>query len=109
MRKIEMKSIGVITMVLLVLGFAEAELKSESDGVICRIKCAFKCAPYEPYPPIYSKCIGDCQSHCNNLSSDPLSNCFTSCGFIKSIAMSIGAPDLAANMLNPCLKECKNK
>ncbi|CAJ1978483.1 unnamed protein product [Sphenostylis stenocarpa] len=109
MRKAEMKSIGVMMMVMIVLGFAEAELKSDSDGALCRVKCALKCAPQQPYPPIYSKCIADCQSHCNSLSSasDAVNLCITGCDFIKSVAISIGAPDLATNWMNHCLQECK--
>ncbi|CAJ1978482.1 unnamed protein product [Sphenostylis stenocarpa] len=89
----------------------ESELKSDdgSDGFLCSVKCAILCAPQEGHPEMHKKCISDCHSHCKKLSSDLFNNCFTGCGLIKSIAMSIGARDLATNMVNPCMQECRKK
>lgn len=57
MGKVEVKVIGVIIMVMILLSFTQAELTSKTDGDLCKVKCAFKCIPEQPFPPLYSKCI----------------------------------------------------
>jgi len=90
MEKMEIKVIGVTITVMILLSFAQAKSERRTDGVGCKVKCAFKCAPEQPFPPRYSKCMQDCQSHCSELSSNPVSNCISSCHLMRSIAINIG-------------------
>ncbi|KAH1205756.1 hypothetical protein GmHk_16G046382 [Glycine max] len=62
----EKKTLGVVVMIMIMLDLAQAgynpsfvqvESNNDSNGVSCRINCTFDCAPQEPYPFIYSKCI----------------------------------------------------
>jgi len=77
MEKIEIKTIGVILSVMILLNFTQAELDT-LGGDLCRAKCVFKCAFAFP-------CIKDCQSHCN-----PAYNCINNCRLIKYFATNIG-------------------
>ncbi|KAK7342790.1 hypothetical protein VNO80_25746 [Phaseolus coccineus] len=109
MEKVEIKVIGVIIMVMILLSFTQAELDIKTDGFLCKVKCAFKCEPQLPFPGLYSKCIEDCRSHCSKLSSDLIYNCVSSCRLMKSIANNISAYDLVKNVINTCMKECVKK
>jgi len=90
MEKIEIKVIGVIIMVMSLLSFTQAELYGKTDGLLCKVKCAFKCEPQLAFPGLYSKCVEDCRSHCSKLNSDPIYNCAGNCQLIKFIANNIG-------------------
>jgi len=76
MGKIEIKTIGVILSVMILLNLTQAELNS-FGGTLCRAKCLVKCAFAFP-------CIKDCQSHCN-----PAYNYINNCHLIKYIAIDI--------------------
>ncbi|WVZ03329.1 hypothetical protein V8G54_024135 [Vigna mungo] len=104
MEKVELKAIGVLVMVMIVLSSTHAELNSKTDGFLCNVKCAIKCDPESP--ELYEKCVEDCRSHCNKLSFDPFYKCFTSCDLMKSIAYNTGAHGLANNVINTCMQEC---
>ncbi|WVZ03328.1 hypothetical protein V8G54_024134 [Vigna mungo] len=108
MRKVEIKAIGVLVMVMILFNFTHAELNSKTDGYICNVKCAVKCET-KLFSPSYEKCVQDCRSHCNKLSSDPIYKCFTSCNLMKFIAYNTGAHGLANNVMNTCMQECTKK
>jgi len=86
MGKFEIKTIGVIIMIMIMLSFTQAEL----DGIgrfLCKAKCEFECSEKAIPPP---NCVPDCESHCEKLSSNPGYNCINGCRLMKSIAINIG-------------------
>ncbi|WVZ03332.1 hypothetical protein V8G54_024138 [Vigna mungo] len=107
MEKVEIKTIVVLVMVMILLSFTHAELNNKANAFGCSIKCAFKCELKSRSE--YDKCMKDCESHCNKLSSDPIYKCFTSCDLMKVIAYNTGAHDLANNVMNTCMQECIKK
>jgi len=85
MGKFEVKTIGVIITIMIMLSSTQAEL----DGIgrfLCKAKCEFKCAEEAIPPP---NCLKDCESHCEKLSSNSVYNCISSCRLMKSIAINI--------------------
>jgi len=86
MGKIEIKALGVIITVMILLSFAEAE---STDNFWCNAKCKIKCEE-QPFPEHYAQCMKDCESHCTELSSNPVYNCITGCRLMKSIATKNG-------------------
>jgi len=87
MGKIEIKTIGVILSVMILLNLTQAELDS-IGGDLCRAKCVFKCAFFQP-------CIRKCESHCSDkVSSNPTYNCIKNCRLRKYIATDTGMSPL---------------
>jgi len=138
MGKIEIKAIGVIITIMIILSFTQAQSNNKIDVSFgCKAKCFFKCnEEAQPKP----NCVSDCESHCSELLSDSVYNCITSCRLMKSIAINIGmysqniylfswfdnwlcfvmiltinftcfsgAHDLMNNVINTCLQECAKK
>jgi len=84
----EIKIIGVIITVMILLSFTQAQSNNKIDvGVGCKIKCFLKCNE-ERFPK--PNCMSDCESHCSELLSNTVYNCITSCRLMKSIAINIG-------------------
>lgn len=98
MIQIKIKSIGVVIIIVTIFCFAQAnhnlsfvQVKSKTDPQIrYKIKCAFKCQPYEPEPPIYSKCLIDCRAKYDKIFINHVYDCITHCGLIKFININIG-------------------
>jgi len=88
MGKIEIKIIGIILMVMILLSFTQAQLNSKPDaGFFCKVKCFLKCNE-ERFPK--PNCMQDCESHCSEFLSNTVDNCITSCHLMKSIVINIG-------------------
>ena len=88
MGKIEIKTIGVILIVTILLNFTQAQLSGKPDTpFFCKVKCFLKCNE-ERFPK--PNCIQDCESHCSASLSNTGDNCITSCHLMKSIAINIG-------------------
>ena len=84
----EIKVIGVIITVMILLSFTQAQSNNKIDvGVGCKVKCFLKCNE-ETFPK--PNCISNCESHCSELLSNTVYNCITSCRLMKSIAINIG-------------------
>jgi len=68
----EMKTIGIMILLMTVLGVAEADYKHPSEQVklntdsssSCKSKCILSCIGLIPTPPLYSKCMQDCDKKC---------------------------------------------
>jgi len=88
MGKIEIKTIGVILIVMILFCFTQAQLNDKPDtAFFCKVKCFLKCNE-ERFPK--PNCMQDCESHCSALLSNTTDNCITSCHLMKSIAINIG-------------------
>ncbi|RDX99490.1 hypothetical protein CR513_17453, partial [Mucuna pruriens] len=116
MIKNEMKMIRFMIMIMIILGFAQAdyahvqvESNTDSSKIICRIKCAFKCESYLPFPPLYSKCIDDCYAQCNKMSIGAYYDCITGCALIKSINVNIGIRSFLGRVVDSCLQRTMTK
>jgi len=105
MGKTEIKVIGVIITIMVLLSSALAELNGIGKE-FCKAKCTIKCARVPP--GFIENCLKDCLPHCDQLSSNPIDNCINSCCFIKSITTNIGGHDLV-NLMNTCTQECEKK
>ncbi|WVY96061.1 hypothetical protein V8G54_028212 [Vigna mungo] len=88
MEKVEIKAIGVLVMVMILLSFTHAELNSKTDAFLCNVKCSLMCNSLAS--PEYEKCMIKCESNCEKISSDPIFKCFTSCDLMKVIAYNTG-------------------
>jgi len=87
MEKIEIKTIGVVITVMILLSFTQAQLNNR-DRDICEMQCFLICISQKNPKPT---CMSDCesQSHCGELPSNTFYNCITSCRLMKSIAINI--------------------
>jgi len=86
MGKFEIKSIGVIITVMILLNFAQAETKVS----YCNFKCRMTCF-VDSSPEYFEKCVNECRSlHCTKLSSDLVHNCITGCRLMKSNPINNG-------------------
>ncbi|KAL2341651.1 hypothetical protein Fmac_009591 [Flemingia macrophylla] len=92
MTKNEMKTIEIVSIIMIKLNFAQAksnpscvQVKPKNDSLLCDIKCNSRCAPFELFPPMYIKCYRDCQQDCDKKSMDVVYDCIVGCGLIKSI------------------------
>ena len=83
MRKIEIKTIGIILSVMILLNLTQAQLDRNSQEDRCRLRCILKCG-------IRHLCFQDCASHCHAVSPSPAYNCINNCHLIKYIASDIG-------------------
>ncbi|RDX69274.1 hypothetical protein CR513_51631, partial [Mucuna pruriens] len=121
MAKNEMKTIGIMIMVMIMMGFAQANssppiVKSEPSSVSEKLNCGTKCA-YECLPLIFSPldflaypiCVTGCKNRCMKRSHGNAYECITSCGLTKSIDVNIDVRGLATNVVDSCLEECQNK
>ncbi|KAG4974427.1 hypothetical protein AAZX31_11G172000 [Glycine max] len=115
MAKNELKPIKVAVMIMIVLGFAEANYNSPSmkiepnsatDKLSCPAQCGIDCFLANiGYPICYAICVSKCPK--NPPSS--LYNCITRCGINKPSDINIDARGLAATAVNSCLQECIKK
>lgn len=80
MAKSEMKSIGVVVVMMIMLGFSKAAKLS------CPAKCGIDCVLANLAYPI---CFILCVSNCPKLSKGAL-QCISHCGVNKSININIG-------------------
>ncbi|KAG2390447.1 uncharacterized protein HKW66_Vig0221470 [Vigna angularis] len=105
MGKIEMKCIGVMITIMILLNFAQPIL---SHGLLCDIKCRIRCFFAGVSQELFSRCMGHCESsHCSQLSNDPFYNCISDCHLIKSNAINDGVADNVNNEMNTCIQKCK--
>ncbi|BAT82747.1 uncharacterized protein HKW66_Vig0221440 [Vigna angularis] len=104
MGKIEIKSIGIMITIMILLNFAQPVL---SHGVFCDIKCKLQCVALKIVQHIFDKCMNDCRSHCSQLSNHPFNNCISDCHIMKSNAINDGTPDMVNNEMNTCIQKCK--
>ncbi|KAG2390446.1 uncharacterized protein HKW66_Vig0221480 [Vigna angularis] len=106
MGKIEMKSIGVMITIMILLNFAEPVLSH--GGLLCDIKCRIRCFFAGVSQVLFSRCMGHCKaSHCSQLSNDPFYNCISDCHLIKSNAINNVGADNVNNEMNTCIQKCK--
>jgi len=87
MEKIEIKSIGVIFTVMILLNFAQAGLTKVSYcSFKCRITCFVQSSPFS-----FEKCVHECMKlHCSKLSPDFVYNCIIGCRLTKSLVINNG-------------------
>ncbi|WVY91967.1 hypothetical protein V8G54_037481 [Vigna mungo] len=100
MGKIEIKSIGIMIMIL--LNFAKLVL---SHGFFCQLKCRAQCVFKGFTQEMFEKCVNDCMSHCSLLSNNPFYNCISNCHLMKSGAIKNGALDIINNEMNTCIQK----
>ncbi|XP_028192305.1 uncharacterized protein LOC114378005 [Glycine soja] len=111
MAKKEMKSTGVTIMIMIMLGYAQANYNSPfvkiepnntTDKLTCPAQCGIDCFIANiAYPICFAICVAKCPK------KPPLSvyNCMIGCGKYKSTDANIDARDLSA--VNACLQECE--
>jgi len=85
MGKFEIKSIGVIITVMILLNFSHAE---STDSVLCDIKCGLKCAFAAINEELHERCLRHCNEHCH--ASDSVNSCITDCHLTMSNAINNG-------------------
>jgi len=94
MTKNEMKLTGVVIMVMLVMGFVEADFNSPfvqiesnsmSSKLTCGPKCDLSCLSYALVFILYPICVASCMKECHKTPIDIIYNCLTGCDMVKSI------------------------
>jgi len=85
MVKSEMKSIGVVIVIMILLGFSEAV------KLTCPAQCGISCLLSNLGYPI---CFAACVAHCPRMSKNA-SQCISNCGVNKSININIGIQTLS--------------
>ncbi|WVZ03317.1 hypothetical protein V8G54_024123 [Vigna mungo] len=78
MAKNEMKNVGVVVLIMIMLCFSEAKL---SCSAVCGISCL---ESFLSYP----LCFGICIAKCSKMSKEA-SECITHCGVNKSITSTL--------------------
>ncbi|KAG2390487.1 uncharacterized protein HKW66_Vig0221070 [Vigna angularis] len=104
MDKIEIKCIGVMITIMILLNFAPPVL---SHGVLCKVKCNTQCEFIGYTKKLFENCVKNCESHCNQLSNNPSYKCISNCYLTKSTTINNGARDLRNNEMNTCIQKCK--
>ncbi|KAG2390451.1 uncharacterized protein HKW66_Vig0221430 [Vigna angularis] len=105
MGKFEIKSIGIMITIMILLNFAQPVL---STSFFCRLKCTTQCAALRiTSKGLFNRCVNDCKSHCSKLSDHPFYNCISDCHLTKSNAINDGAPHNVNNEMNTCIQKCK--
>ncbi|KAG2390448.1 uncharacterized protein HKW66_Vig0221460 [Vigna angularis] len=104
MGKFEMKSIGIMITIMILLNFAQPVL---STSYLCRLKCTLKCVPLRfGSKNFFDTCVNDCKSRCSQLSNHHFYNCISDCHLMKFNAINNGAPKVY-NGMNTCVQKCK--
>ncbi|WVY91968.1 hypothetical protein V8G54_037482 [Vigna mungo] len=104
MGKIEIKSIGVMITIMIMLNFAQPVL---SRGFLCDVKCRIRCFFAGISDVLFHRCMGHCMSHCSPSSNHPFYNCISDCHLMKSNAINDGTLDTVNNEMNTCIQKCK--
>ncbi|WVY91965.1 hypothetical protein V8G54_037479 [Vigna mungo] len=105
MEKFEIKSIGIMIMIMIFLNFAQPVL---SHGFFCRLQCTTSCSIYRlSSKQAFNDCFKDCESHCSQLSDHPFYNCISDCHLTKYNAINDGAADNVNNEMSTCVQKCK--
>eukprot|EP00256_Glycine_max_P060775 XP_014629775.1 uncharacterized protein LOC106798315 [Glycine max] len=120
MSKNEMKLPGVVIMVMLVIGFAEADFNStfvqiESNRVsskprlTCGPKCELSCLPYVLAFILYPICVAACMKQCRQTPIDTIYSCLSGCDAVKSLPDNNEGRGRAAYVVDSCLDQCEDK
>nr|KYP33760.1 hypothetical protein KK1_045357 [Cajanus cajan] len=117
MAKNEIKTIKVVIMVMIMMGFAQANHNPPLPqidpnnmlfkGDLCSTLCTIKCAFTSFTNPQYNRCIDNCIDIC--YKKHVVYNCITSCGLTKSIDNNIDARGLPTHAMDSCFQKCLNK
>ncbi|ESW04274.1 hypothetical protein PHAVU_011G081600 [Phaseolus vulgaris] len=102
MAKSEMKSIGVVIVMMMMLGFSEADY-GLSAQLTCPARCGINCLLANIAYPI---CFAACVAHCPKMSKDAF-HCISQCGINKSININIDATGAVTKVLDSCLQNCR--
>ncbi|KAK7341862.1 hypothetical protein VNO80_24803 [Phaseolus coccineus] len=96
-----MKSIGVVIVMMMMLGFSEADY-----GLLARLSCPAKCGIDCFLSNLaYPICFAACVAHCPKMSKDAF-HCISQCGVNKSININIDATGAVTKVLDSCLQNC---
>ncbi|KEH37633.1 Thionin related (TAP1) [Medicago truncatula] len=81
-----------------------------TSGVICLVKCAFKCRRFRRIKPLYIGCVALCRlSKCRHkVSSKAVYDCATNCAISKSNYFNTDARGVNV-IVNSCMEVCHNK
>ncbi|KHN34756.1 hypothetical protein D0Y65_036156 [Glycine soja] len=117
MTKKEMKTTGVMIMIMIMLGFSQARYNPlfvqtrpthVSDKLNCRDKCTLDCSPLllPPFAGAFLICYFPCMKKCHNNPIDVVHSCKSDCALTKSINANSDARDPATDMVDSCVQEC---
>nr|KYP32447.1 hypothetical protein KK1_046881 [Cajanus cajan] len=96
MLKNKMKITKFVTMIMIMVGFVQADfdpqIKFNLCLKLCNLKCVFK---YYFNKPVYRQCCHNCEVKCHGMANDATYDCITNCGMTKSINNNIGNHSLS--------------
>ncbi|BAT90553.1 hypothetical protein VIGAN_06181700, partial [Vigna angularis var. angularis] len=95
MAKNEMKNVGVVVMLMIMLCFSEAKLS-------CTAKCYIDCLKAGLAYPV---CLNDCLAKCPKMSKEA-SECITRCAIKKSINIKIDGSGDVSEVMDSCTQKC---
>ena len=100
MAKSEMKFIGVVILMMIIVGSTQADNNSP-DLTGCEVKCGFKCIAYFYSKKKFDECCLPCIRKCHHeMSIDVVYDCITGCRLTKSIDDNIGIYPFAKLLLS---------
>ncbi|KAG5054569.1 hypothetical protein JHK85_007079 [Glycine max] len=116
----EMKLIGVVIMVMLVIGFAKANFNSafkqigsnhvsSKPRLTCGPKCELSCLPYVFAFILYPICVANCMKQCRKTPINTIYNCLSGCDMVKSVPHNNEGRACVAYVVDSCLQQCEDK